>query len=79
MSHLGQEKDRGVKESIITDVRNIFRLKKVDNNTIKYVVNLFRLKWKWSNQRENNCTYLNLFELEHEEENYYKPVRVGNF
>ena len=46
MSHLGQEKGRGIKESIITDVRNIFRLKKVDNNTIKYVVNLFRLKFK---------------------------------
>ena len=57
-----------------------FRLKKeIDNNTIKDIRNLFRL------EKENKAIkdriirdIRNLVEHE-EEENYHKPVRVGNF
>ena len=61
-----------MEENIIKDVRNLFRLNKLENETndaaIKGMRNLFRLK------KEN---IKNLFE--HEEKDYYKPVRVGNF
>ena len=70
-------------ENIIKDVRNLFRLEKLEKETnnalIKGIRNLFRLK------KENKgikCRMIrdirNLFEHE-EEENYYKPIRVGNF
>ena len=58
---------RPEEENIIKDVRNLFRLekrkKKTTDTTIKGIRNPFRIK------KEN----------EHEEENYYKPVRVGKF
>ena len=56
-----------MEENIIKDVRNLFRLNRLENETndaaIKGVRNLFRLK------KEN---IKNLFE--HEEKDYYKPV-----
>ena len=41
------EKDKKREEKIISDVKNIFRLKKgIDGNTIKSIRSLFRLKKK---------------------------------
>ena len=70
------------KESIIKDVRNLFRLEKLKketvDTTIKDIRNLFR------QEKENKAIkdiilrdIRNLFE--NEEENYYKPVRVAIF
>ena len=38
--------------SIIKDVKNIFKLKKIDDNTVKSIRNLFRLKLKTKNENE---------------------------
>ena len=39
------EKDEKIENNIITDVRNLYRLKtEINNNTIKNIRNLFRLK-----------------------------------
>ena len=55
------------------------KIKKVEENIIKDIRNLFRLKNKNKAIKERAIRYIrNLFEHE-EEENYYKPVRLGNF
>ena len=41
-------------------------------NRVKDIRNLFRLKKRLSNERQNNF-------FDHEKEDYYKPVRVGCF
>ena len=72
-------KSPGLEDNIIKDVRNLVRLKKeIDDTAIKNIRNLFRLT------KENEAIkgrairdIRNLFE--HEEKDYYKPVRVGNF
>ena len=73
---------KNIEENIIKDVRNLFRLKekgKIRNKwQLKVIRNLFRQKNK---QNKAIKTIIrdsrNLFE--HEKEDYYKPVRVGNF
>ena len=76
------KEDRNIKEHIIKVAGNLFRLKKLENQTndaaIKGIRNLFRLK------KENDAIkdeiirdIRNLFE--HEEENYCKSLRLGNF
>ena len=76
------EENNDMEENIIIDVRNLFRLKNLKKATndaaIKGTRNLFRLKKvnkaiKYRILRDIR----NLFE--HEEEDYYKPVRVNNF
>ena len=66
------------KENIIKDTRNLFRIKKELNyTTIKDIRNLFRLEKETKPIKDRTIRYMkNLFE--HEEENYYKPVRVNN-
>ena len=70
---------RPEEENITKDIRNFFRLKKDFNYpAMKDKRNLFRLEKETKSsknriQRDIN----NLFQ--HEEENYYKPVRVNNF
>ena len=66
-------------ENIIKDIRNLFRLKKEQNYTgIKDIRNLFRLKKEIKAIKDIILRDIkNLFE--HEEESYYKPVRVNNF
>ena len=66
------------KENIIKDTRNLFRIKKELNyTTIKDIRNLFRLEKETKPIEDRIIRYMkNLFE--HEEENYYKPVRVNN-
>ena len=62
----------------IKGIRNLFRLKMKINGIIRNIRNLFRLKKenKTINDRIIRDTW-NLFE--NEGEDYYKPVRVGNF
>ena len=66
-------------EKIIKDIRNIFRLKNELNYTaIKEIRNLFRIEKKTKAIKDRILKDIkNLFE--HEEKNYYKPVRVNNF
>ena len=91
------EKNKKIEDNIIKNVRNLFRLKrKIDDTTIKDVKNLFRLKKVIDDTTIKN--FRNLFRLkneneaikdriftdirnlfEHEEEDYYKRVRIGDF
>ena len=65
-------------EQIIKDIRNIFRLKREWNCTaIKDIGSLFRLEKENKGIKDRILRDVkNLFE--HEEENYYKAVRVNN-
>ena len=61
------------------DLRNLFQLKKeIDDTTVKDIRNLYGLK-KENKAIKNRIIrdFRNLFE--HQEEDYYKPVRVGDF
>ena len=73
------EKDKKREDSIIKDVKNLFRRKKeIDDNKIKSIRNLFRLKKENEAIKDRIIRDIrNLFEQE--KEDYYKPVRVGNF
>ena len=74
------EKNKKIEDNIIKDVRDPFRLKKeIDDTTIKDIINLFSLKKENEVIKEDRVKrdIRNLFE--HEEEDYYKPVRAGNF
>ena len=66
-------------ENIIKDIRNLFTLKTEPNYTaIKGIRNLFRLEKETKAIKDRIFRDIkNIFE--HEEENYYKPVRVSNF
>ena len=72
---------RPKEEKIIKDIRNLFRLKKEQNDTaIKGVTNLFRLRQEVKGIKDIVLRNIkNLFEYEKEEENYCKPIRVNNF
>ena len=73
------ENTRSEEEKLINDKRNLFRLKKEQNNAaIKDIRNLFRLN-KWV-KRIKDIVLRNIknpFENEKEEQNYYKPLRVN--
>ena len=73
------ENTRSQEEKIINDKRNLFRLKKEQNNAgIKDIRNLFKLnKWVKGIKDIVLRNIKNLFENEKEEENLYKPVRVN--
>ena len=66
-------------ENVIKNTRNLFTLKKELNYTaIKDIRNLFRLEEETKGIKDGILLDIkNLFE--HEEENYYKPIRVNNF
>ena len=68
-------------ENIIKDIRVYFRLKQELHYTaIKHITNIFRLKKETKTTKDRILRDIkNLFELEKEEQNYYKPVRVINF
>ena len=54
--------------------------KEIDRSTIEDVTNLFRLKKGIEAIKDKTIIdIINLFKLDKEEEEYYKPVRVGNF
>ena len=73
------ENPRSEEEKITKDIRNLFRLQKELNYTaFKDIRNLFRQEKETKAIKHRILRDLkNLFQ--HEEENYYKPVRVNNF
>ena len=73
------ENTRSEKEKIVKDKRNLFRLRKEQNNAaIEDIRNLIRLnKWVKGIKDIVLRNIKNLFENEKEEENYYKPIRVN--
>ena len=73
------EKDEKIEDNVIKDVKNLFRLKKeIDDTRIKGIRNIFRLKKENEAIKDRIIRDIrNLFQ--HEEEDYYKPVRVFNF
>ena len=55
------EKDRKIKDNIIKDTRNLFRLKKeIDGAVIKNIKNLFRLKKENEANKEILGTFLSM-------------------
>ena len=72
------ENPRSEEENIIKDMRDLFRLKKLNYNAIKDIRNIFRSEKETKEIKDRILRDIkNIFE--HEEENYYKPVRVNNF
>ena len=75
-----------IEKNIIKYVRNLFRLKKTKKRikketnevTVKDIRNLFRLTKENKAIKERIIRDIKKI-FEHEEEDYYKPVRVGNF
>ena len=80
-----------INDTVIKDIRNIFRLKN-ENKLIKYRIlrdfkNLFEhgdirniFRFKKNNKVIKDKIFWDIRNLfEHEEENYYKPVTVSNF
>ena len=68
-----------IEGSIIHNVRNLFRLKReLDDTWIKNIRNLLRLKKKNEAIKDRVIRDIRNY-FEHEEEDNYKPVRVGNF
>ena len=74
------ENPRPEEEKIISDIRNLFRLKKELNYTaIKDIRDHFREEKETKTIKDRIPRVIkNVFEHE-EEENSYKPVRVNNF
>ena len=70
---------RKIEDNIITDVRNLFKIKKeIDDNAIKDIRNLFKIFKKYEAIKDTIIGDIrNLFEQKGED--YYKPVRVCNF
>ena len=78
MTCLRHEKEKQKENNIIKDVRNLFRLKnEMDDTTIKDVRNLFRLSKE--NKAVKDRVIIDIRKLFEHEEDYYKPVRVGDF
>ena len=66
-------------DTAIKDVRNLFRLKKEINDiTMKDIRNLFRLKKENTAMKNRIIRDIRIL-FWYEEEDYYKPTRVGNF
>ena len=65
--------------NLLKHIRNLFRLKRELHYTVtKDIRNLFRLDKETKANKDRILRDIkNLFE--HEEENYYKPVRVSKF
>ena len=76
------EEYRYIEENIIRDERKIFRLRKLKKNpkkhdaTIEGITNLFWLK---KENKAIKCRILRSIRNLFEHEDYYKPVRIGNF
>ena len=75
------ENPRSEDQKIMKDIRNLFRLRKEQNDTaIKDIRNLFRLKKEVKGIKDIELRNIkHLFEHEKEEQNYHKQVRVNNF
>ena len=67
------------KDNIIKDVKNCYTLKKeIDDNAVKDIKEIFRLKKINKAIKEKIIRDIKNI-LGHEEEEYYKAVRIGNF
>ena len=69
------ENPKPVERKLINDIRNLFRLKKTKLYTaIKDIRNIFRIEKETKAIKDRILEYIKNF-FEHEEKNYYKPVR----
>ena len=69
---------RPEKEKITEDIRNFFRLKKLNYTAIEDIKNIFRQENETKAIKDRILKDIKSF-FEHQEENYYKPVRVNDF
>ena len=77
ITRLTHENGKKIEVNTIKYVRNLFRLKKeTDDITFKDISNLFRLKKGNEAIKDRAIRNIRNF-LYHEEEDYYKPVRLG--
>ena len=77
MNALSYLEERKKEDNIIKDIKNLFRLKKaIDDSTTKDVRNLFRRRKGNKTIKDKMIRDIKVFE---EENNYYKPIKVGNF
>ena len=76
------EEDKNIKENIIKEVRNLFRLKNLEKERNDFAVNGMRNLFRLKNENKAIKDMIirdirNLFD--HEEKDYYNPVIVCNF
>ena len=77
MNALSYLEERKKEDNIIKDIKNLFRLKKaIDDSTTKDARNLFRRRKGNKTIKDKMIRDIKVFE---EENNYYKPIKVGNF
>ena len=73
MNVLWDSGERKRKDTIIKDIKNIFRLRKeIDNSAIKGITK------KKENETIKDRIIRDIKSLFEQENNYYKPIRVGN-
>ena len=73
MNVLWDSGERKIKDTIIKDIKNIFRLRKeIDNSAIKGITK------KKENETIKDRIIRDIKSLFEQENNYYKPIRVGN-
>ena len=73
MNVLWDSGERKRKDTIIKDIKNIFRLRKeIDNSAIKDITK------KKENETIKDRIIRDIKSLFEQENNYYKPIRVGN-
>ena len=73
MNVLWDSGERKRKDTIIKDIKNIFRLRKeIDNSAIKGITK------KKENETIKDWIIRDIKSLFEQENNYYKPIRVGN-
>ena len=77
MNALSDSEEKNRKYNIIKDIKNLFRLKEIDKSTTKNIRSLFRLKKENETIKDEIITDIEL--LFEQEDDYYKPERVGNF
>ena len=77
MNALSYLEERKKEDNIIKDINNLSRLRKaIDDSTTKDIRNLFRRRKGNKTIKDKMIRDIRAFE---EEDNYYKPIKVGNF
>ena len=77
MNALSYLEERKKEDNIIKDINNLSRLRKaIDDSTTKDIRNLFRRRKGNKTIKDKMIRDIKAFE---EEDNYYKPIKVGNF
>ena len=76
MNALSYLEEREKEDNIIKDIKNLCRLRKaVDGSATKDIRNLFRRRKGNKTIKDKIITDIEVFE---EEDNYYKPIKIGN-